>query len=55
MMDDKAVEFEIIMAKEPVFIKVEVFFNRYGILNPSTGAVIKQISTGSGFGSSFSF
>jgi len=55
MLDDKAVEFELNMTKASVFIKVEVFFNKFSIINPETGAVIKQISTGGGFGSSFSF
>jgi uncharacterized protein YegL len=55
MLDDKAVEFEIIMAKEPKFIKVEVFFNKYSIINPSTGAVIEKHSTGGAFGSTFNF
>ena len=39
---------EIKMTNEPLFIKVEVFFNKYSILNPANGAIIEQISLGFG-------
>ncbi len=50
MTDDMAIEFDINMTNEPLFIKVEVFLSRYKILDHSTGAVIEQIKVGRGFG-----
>jgi uncharacterized protein YegL len=49
LMDDKAIEFEIQMSQEPLFIRVDVFWNQYNIMDISSAKVLKTIKVSNSF------